>query len=36
MNLIKGLLGFGGSPADKLIDSTKAKGGFYRVVNGSR
>lgn len=36
MNLIKGLLGFGGSAADKLVDSVKLKGGFYMMKNGGR
>jgi hypothetical protein len=36
MNLIKGLLGFGGSAADKLVDSVKLKGGFYMMKNGAR
>jgi hypothetical protein len=36
MNLIKGIFGFGGSPADKLVDSVKAKGGFYIINSGNR
>jgi hypothetical protein len=36
MNLIKGIFGFGGSAADKLVDSVKAKGGFYMMKDGKR
>lgn len=36
MNIIKGMFGFGGTQAEKLVNSTKIKGDFYRINNGKR